>query len=68
MLNRSDQGLKHRTLPGGAVAVDLQGRYQNMAVATVGADGKAAVNCVLTPAQAQAALQADQQARTGPTD
>jgi len=68
MLNRSDQGLQARTLPGGGVAVDLQGRYQSMAVATVGADGKAAVNCELTPAQAEAALQAGQQAGTGPAD
>ena len=68
MLNRSDQGLQMRTLPRGGVAVDLQGRYQNMAVATVGADGKTAVNCALTPEQAEAALQENQQARTGPTD
>jgi len=68
ILNRSDQGLQLRTLPRGGVAVDLQGRYQNMAVATVGADGQAAVNCVLTPEQAAATLQEGQQARTGPTD
>ncbi len=61
MLNRSDKGLRPRTLPGGGVAVDLQGRYRSMAVATVGADGKAAVNCTLTPAQAAAALQAGEQ-------
>jgi hypothetical protein len=68
MLSRSDQGLRPRTLPGGGVAVDLQGRYRNMAVATVGADGQAAVNCALTPAQAAAALQAGQQSVTGPAD
>jgi hypothetical protein len=68
MLSRSDQGLRPRTLPGGGVAVDLQGRYRNMAVATVGADGQAAVNCELTPAQATSALQAGQQARTGSAD
>lgn len=61
MLSRSDQGLQPRTLPGGAVAVDLQGRYRNMAVATVGANEKAAVNCMLTPEQATAALQAGAQ-------
>ena len=32
MLNRSDQGLQSRALPGGGVAVDLQGRYRSMAV------------------------------------
>jgi hypothetical protein len=68
MLSRSDQGLQLRTLPRGGVAVDLQGRYQNMAVATVGVDGKAAVNCALTPEQAAATLQEGQQARIGPTD
>ena len=65
MLNRSDRGLQARTLPGGGVAVDLQGRYQSMAVATVGADGKAAVNCAVTPVQAEAALQGEQAAGNG---
>jgi len=60
MLNRSDRGLQARTLPRGGIAVDLQGRYQNMAIATVGADGQPEVNCELTPAQAEAALQSDQ--------
>ena len=68
MLSRSDHGLRPRTLPSGGVAVDLQGRYRNMAVATVDADGQAAVNCALTPAQATAALQAEQQSVTGPAD
>ena len=68
MLNRSDQGLRPRSLPGGGVAVNLQGRYRNMAVATVGADGQAAVNCALTPDQAETALQAGQRASTGPVD
>jgi len=68
MLSRSDQGLRPRTLPGGGVAVDLQGRYRSMAVATVGADGQATVNCEFTPAQATAALQAGQQDTTGSAD
>jgi hypothetical protein len=68
MLNRSDTGLQPRALPGGGVAVDLQGRFRSMAVATVGADGQAAVNCALTPAEAKAALQEDQQARAGSAD
>lgn len=65
MLSRSDRGLQPRTLPGGAVAVDLQGRYRSMAVATVGTDGQAAVNCAATPAQAAAALQPAPQAEAG---
>ena len=67
MLNRSDAGLQQRALPGGGVTVDLQGRYQSMAVATVGADGQAAVNCAVTPAQAEAALQVKQQVGSGVT-
>lgn len=59
MLDRSDQGLQSRVLPGGGVVMDLQGRYQSMAVATVGSDGQAAVNCAVTPEQALSGLQAD---------
>jgi len=68
MLSRSDQGLRQSALPGGGVAVDLQGRYRTMAVATVRADGQAAVNCALTPAQAAADLRGDQQSAAGPAD
>lgn len=68
MLNRSDRGLQSRKLPGGGVAIDLQGRYRNMAVATVGTDGQAEVNCEVTPEQATAALQAGQQTGDGSAD
>ena len=68
MLSRSDQGLKSRTLPSGGVAIDLQGRYRNMTVATVDSNGQATVNCAITPAEATAALQAGQQSATGPVD
>ena len=34
-LDRSDAGLQERDLPGGAVAVDLQGGFRTMAVGTV---------------------------------
>jgi hypothetical protein len=57
MLNRSDTGLQARLLPGGGVAVDLQGRYRNMVVTTIDARGSAAVNCAQTPAQAAVVLQ-----------
>ena len=60
MLSRSDKGLKSRTLPSGGVAIDLQGRYRNMSMATVGSDGQATVNCAITPAEAAAVLQAGQ--------
>lgn len=56
-LNRSDRGLRARSLPNGAVAIDLQGRFRSMAVATTDARGKPAVNCTLTPTEANAVLQ-----------
>ena len=39
MLSTSDQGLIETPLPGGGSAVDLRGRFQHMAVATVAEDG-----------------------------
>lgn len=57
MLNRSDRGLQARTLPNGAVAVDLQGRFMSMAVATTRAGSKPAVQCEVTPHEAEAVLQ-----------
>ena len=68
MLSRTDQGLKSRTLPSGGVAINLQGRYRNMSVATVGSNGQATVNCTITPAEAAAVLQAGQQSATEPVD
>jgi hypothetical protein len=68
MLSRTDQGLKSRTVQSGGIAIDLQGRYRNMSVATVGSDGQATVNCTITPAEAAAVLQAGQQSATGPVD
>lgn len=68
MLDRSDKGLQSRTLPSGGAAVDLQGRYRNMVVATVSDDGQAEVNCVLSPDQATTALQVDHKSTTGPAD
>jgi hypothetical protein len=38
MLNRSDEGLKARVLENGAVAVNLQGRFQSMATAATDHD------------------------------
>lgn len=57
MLNRSDHGLQERTLPNGAVVIDLQGRFRSMAVATTGTEGKPAVNCTHTVSEASAVLQ-----------
>jgi len=69
MLSRSEQGLKSRTLPSGGVAIDLQGRYRNMSMATIVSGEQATVSCVITPGEAMAILQADQQpAATGAAD
>jgi hypothetical protein len=65
MVSRSDQGLRPITLPDGAVAVDLQGRYRNMAVARIGIDGKPAVDCVLTSEQASRSMHAGEQETSG---
>jgi hypothetical protein len=68
MLERSDRGLRPHTLPRGGTAIHLQGRYRNMAVVTVGAGGQAVVTCAVTPADAEAGMQADQTAPAGETD
>lgn len=39
MLSTSHQGLVERPLPRGGYVLDLQGRFRNMAVATVAEDG-----------------------------
>lgn len=42
----SSDGLKETPLPGGGVMVDLEGRFQSVAIATVGPDGKIGFTCV----------------------
>jgi len=68
MLNRSDQGLHSYTLPGGGVAIDLQGRYRSMAIVNVGADGQASVHCQDTPDGATDVLHASEQPVRRPAD
>lgn len=57
MLNRTDHGLRERTLPNGAVVVDLQGRFRSMTIATTDADDNPEVNCAHTTAEANTVLQ-----------
>ena len=45
-VNQSDAGLISRTLPSGAVAVDLEGRFQSVAMARIAVDGSVVVRCV----------------------
>lgn len=42
----SHAGLAEHPAPGGGMMVDLQGRFRSAATATVGADGKADLDCV----------------------
>ena len=42
----SHQGLVEQPAPGGGMMLNLQGRFRSAATATVGADGKAHVECV----------------------
>jgi hypothetical protein len=65
MLSRSDRGLQARTLPNGAVAVDLQGRFRSMAVATMHDGNMPAVQCVVTPREADVVLQSGMQTHAG---
>lgn len=53
MLSRSTEGLTSRVLPNGTVALDLQGRFMNLSVATRNADGTISMNCVNHPDQVE---------------
>jgi hypothetical protein len=56
MLNRSTEGLTAVRHPNGAVTVDLQGRFQSVAVATKNPDGTVAESCVTSKKEASAFL------------
>lgn len=45
-LSRSSEGLVFQRAPGGGVVVDLQGRFQNVSVARIDADGEIRTGCV----------------------
>ena len=49
MLNRSTEGLVQVQHPNGAVSMDLQGRFQNVTVAKVNADGSVTQSCIDNP-------------------
>lgn len=44
-LSRSTEGLVFTRAPGGPISVDLQGRFQNVTVARIGADGEIEMTC-----------------------
>lgn len=52
MLRRDAEGLTEQSLPNGAVVVDLGGRFRNLAVATVDAEGRARTTHCVTSAEA----------------
>jgi hypothetical protein len=55
-LNRSEDGLKVVRYANGMERVDLNGRFQSLSVAKVGANGKVQERCVTNPKEAQAFL------------
>ena len=54
MLNKSSEGLVTVQHPDGSVSMDLQGRFQNVAVARVNKDGTVSQSCVDNPRSAGA--------------
>lgn len=55
-LSRSSEGLTVVKHPDGRKSVDLQGRFQSVAVATIGADGRPRVACLQDAGEAAARL------------
>ena len=48
IVNDSHEGLTPVELPNGAVAIDLEGRFMNVSVATIAGDGKLSLGCAST--------------------
>lgn len=61
MLNRSTEGLVEEHRPDGSVSMDLQGRFQNVAVAKINADGTTTQSCIDNPEAAAAFFGIDPQ-------
>lgn len=49
-LSRSSEGLVFQRGPDGTISVDLQGRFQNVSVARIDADGEIRTGCVASHA------------------
>jgi uncharacterized membrane protein YdfJ with MMPL/SSD domain len=65
MLDQSTEDLVAVPLPDGGEMVDLQGRFQSVALAKVGPDGKVQMECVTTLKEAKEFLEQDGKADTG---
>lgn len=46
MISRSDEGLVERPLPGGGFGIDLQGRFQEFVIVSIGPNGKLLYQCL----------------------
>lgn len=55
-VDQSDVGLKWTLLPSGAIAIDLDDRFQSVSLARLGTDGRVATQCVGTAAEARSFL------------
>jgi len=56
MVSRSQAGLVEHRLPGGAVYIDLEGRFQDLVFVRIGPDGSPTFECVEDSAAARGAL------------
>ena len=61
-LSQSAEGLVVKDGPAGSKVVDLQGRFQSVAIAKVGSDGKAQTQCVTNMDEAKQFLEKDKPA------
>ena len=56
MVSRSQEGLLEHRLPGGAVYIDLEGRFQDLIFVRIGPDGRPTYQCVEDAAAARGVL------------
>lgn len=59
LVDMSTEGLTAVQHEDGSVSIDLQGRFQNVAVAIIGADGQVEERCVTSVAEAKDFLSGD---------
>jgi len=65
-LSQSAEGLVVKDGPGGSKVVDLQGRFQSVAIAKVGSNGKVQSQCVTNMVEAKDFLEKDKSAANEP--
>ena len=61
-LSQSAEGLVVKDGPAGSKYVDLQGRFQSVAIANVGSDGQVQTQCVINMNEAKQFLESDKPA------